>query len=128
MIESVPDCSGNILSLCIFILKLTSRFELSNEIRGIECMKKFFTALPVICFLLIFFMLMYLSQGWEMAFFDYLFEISLFTPIFINVLGVISAFFSLKGTTRKVLVLINSLMIVSFGILSFVAIFGFQEP
>ncbi|RDW20208.1 hypothetical protein CWR48_05755 [Oceanobacillus arenosus] len=91
-------------------------------------MKKFFAILSVICFLLTFFMLMYLSQGWEIAFVDFLFGISLFTPIFINILGVISASFCAKGTTRKVLVLINSLMLIYFGVLSFVAIFGFQEP
>ena len=91
-------------------------------------MKKIFTVLSAICFLLTFFMLMYLTQGWEIGFFDYLFGISLFTPIFINVLGVISAVFSVKGTTRKILVLINSLMIICFAVLSFIAIYGFQEP
>ncbi|KLV14753.1 hypothetical protein ABW02_25890 [Niallia circulans] len=91
-------------------------------------MKKLFAVLSVSCFLFTLIMLMHLSQGWEIGFFDYLFGISLFTPILINVFGVISAFFSAKGTTRKTLVLINSLMINCFGILSFVAIYGFQEP
>lgn len=91
-------------------------------------MKKFLAVLSVTCILFTFLMLMHLSQGWEIAFFDYLFGISLFTPIFINGLGVICAFFSAKGSTRNILVLLNSLLIIIFGVLSFVAIFGFQEP
>jgi len=73
-------------------------------------------------------MIIFLSQGWEIGLFDYLIGISLFTPILINVLGVIRAFFSAKGTTRNILLIINSLMIICFGFLSFLAIFGFQEP
>ncbi|MBP2079697.1 hypothetical protein [Oceanobacillus polygoni] len=91
-------------------------------------MKKFYTALSIICFSYSFLMLMYLSTGWKIAFVEYLFEMSLFTPIFLNVLGIISACVSTKGTTRKTLVIINSLMIIYFGVLSFIALFGFQDP
>lgn len=94
----------------------------------IDCMKKVFTVLSVFCFLLTLFMLFSLSQDWKIGFIDYLFGISIFTPIIINILGVILSIFSTKGATRIILVMINSLMLICFGVLAFVAMFGFQEP
>lgn len=73
-------------------------------------------------------MVMYLSQNWEIVFIEYLYGVSLFTPIFLNVLSIVSAYLSVNGATRKVLVYLNFLMIIYFGILSFIGLYGFQEP
>lgn len=73
-------------------------------------------------------MLLYLFQDWKIPFIEYVYKISIASPIFVSVLGVISASLSIKGITRKTLVLINSIILIYFGVLYFIAIYGFQEP
>lgn len=73
-------------------------------------------------------MAMYLFQNWNVFLFEYLYDLSVFTPIFFALLGFICAWFSLRGTNRIVLVILNLLMLVFFAIFTFVAIFGFQNP
>ncbi len=91
-------------------------------------MKKILFGLSIIFLSFSFFMVMYLSQNWEIVFIEYLYGVSLFTPIFLNVLSIVSAYLSVNGATRKVLVYLNFLMIIYFGILSFIGLYGFQEP
>ena len=73
-------------------------------------------------------MMMYLGVGWNIAVVEYLYRVSIFTPLFLNVLGLVSAYFSTKGTTRKTLIFINSMLIIYFGIFYFIASVGFKEP
>jgi hypothetical protein len=91
-------------------------------------MRKFLTGLSIICFSISFLMLLYLFQDWKIPFVEYVYKISMAIPIFVSVLGVISACLSVKGITRKTLVLINSLILIYFGVLYFIAVYGFQEP
>lgn len=91
-------------------------------------MKKMFTGLSIALFALSFFMIIYLFLDWELVFFERLYEINMFTPLLMSILGVISACLSLKGTARKILILLNSLLFIYFGLLSLIALFGFQEP
>ncbi|MCM3742368.1 hypothetical protein M3210_19320 [Oceanobacillus luteolus] len=91
-------------------------------------MKKFFAMLSIIFFSITLIMMMSLYQAKTVAFVDYLFDISVFTPIFFNVLGIVSACFSPKGTTRKTLIFINGLMMIYFAIFIWIGIYGFQEP
>ena len=91
-------------------------------------MRKLLTGLSIICFSISFFMLLYLFQDWKIPFIEYVYKISIASPIFVSVLGVISASLSIKGITRKTLVLINSIILIYFGVLYFIAIYGFQEP
>ncbi len=73
-------------------------------------------------------MTIYLFLDWKLAFFERLYEINMFTPLLMSLLGVISACLSFKGTTRKILILMNSLLLIYFGLLSLIGLFGFQEP
>lgn len=73
-------------------------------------------------------MIFSLSQDWNITFVDYLYGISMFTPIFLNIISIVSACLSVKGTIRKTLVFLNSLMIIYYGIFCFIALYGFQEP
>ncbi|SER19769.1 hypothetical protein SAMN04487944_101604 [Gracilibacillus ureilyticus] len=82
----------------------------------------------MICFLFSLFMFMAIFQNWNIAFVEYLYEISLFIPLFAGVLGVISACFSVKGLERIALLSLNALMVIYLGGFSFVAIYGFQDP
>ncbi|GAA0293615.1 hypothetical protein GGQ92_000036 [Gracilibacillus halotolerans] len=91
-------------------------------------MRKFFSVVSTSFFLFSFFMIMHMSVGWNIAFIEYLYRVSIFTPLILNVLGLLSAYFSTKGTTRKTLFFINSMLIIYFGILIFIASVGFQEP
>ncbi|WP_139180279.1 hypothetical protein [Gracilibacillus ureilyticus] len=91
-------------------------------------MRRFFSGVSVICFLFSLFMFMAIFQNWNIAFVEYLYEISLFIPLFAGVLGVISACFSVKGLERIALLSLNALMVIYLGGFSFVAIYGFQDP
>ena len=64
-------------------------------------MKKFFAMLSVVFFSITLIMMMSLYQAKTIAFVDYLFDISVFTPIFFNVLGIVSACFSPKRNNQK---------------------------
>lgn len=77
-------------------------------------------------FLLAFLMLVYISQDWNNIFFEFLYE-SMYTPIVLGLLGMISAFLGMKGT-RVILIFSNFLILIVFGIAYFVSIFGFKEP
>lgn len=91
-------------------------------------MKKFFTALSIICLSFNFFLAVYLSQGWKITFVEYVYELSILTPVLISALGVISGIFSLKGTTRVLLICLNFSLLVFFGIMVLIGVYGFQEP
>lgn len=87
--------------------------------------EKTFTALSIIFFILSFVLVMGLYQERPFALVEYFYGINLLTPIFFNGFGLISAFFSAKGTTRKTLMFIHSLTIVYFGVFVLIAFFGF---
>jgi len=90
-------------------------------------LKKFFAVLSVGFFLFSLLMITSLSQNWDITFVEYLFQVSIFTPLFFNILGILCAFFSLKGATRNTLILINSLLMIYCGIFYLIALFDFQE-
>ncbi|MBM7678699.1 hypothetical protein [Gracilibacillus alcaliphilus] len=91
-------------------------------------MKNFFTSLSVISIILVCLMMMYSSQDWNNGLFAYLFDISMYAPLFISVIGMISACFLSEGGTRKALVTVNSLLFIIVGLLYLVASIGFLEP
>jgi len=82
---------------------------------------KFFTGLSFFCF-----MLNFLMFGFD--FFDFLYDIGIFTPLIIGVLGIISAFFGIKGNIRMILILFNSFLSIVFLYALLMGIFGFQQP
>jgi hypothetical protein len=102
---------------------------MENNLDGGDKLKeKFFTGLSAFCLVLAFLLFNYDSTTWYGKFFDFLYDISIFTPLIIGVLGIISAFLGVKGAIRIILILLNlfSLMVFLFVIL--MALFGFQEP
>lgn len=91
-------------------------------------MKKPFTVISITFFASSFLMLFYLFQSWHIAFIDYLYKVSIFTPLIMNVISLIFASLGVKGMTRKTIIYLNILVLVVFGMFYLFAIFGFQEP
>lgn len=90
--------------------------------------EKFFTGLSIFCLVLTFLLFNYDSTKWYGKFFDFLYDTSIFTPLIIGLLGIISAFLGIKGTIRMILILLNSLSLIVFLFVILIAIFGFKEP
>lgn len=91
-------------------------------------MQKLFTSVSIVCFLFAFFMFWYLFLNISIPFIDHLYNISIFTPVIISILGGISAFFGLKGFPRKTLLVMHVSLIILLSFFIFIAMFGFQEP
>ncbi|WP_152657523.1 hypothetical protein [Oceanobacillus sp. CFH 90083] len=91
-------------------------------------MRRINIGISTVCFLFTFLMAMHLFQNWNVSLFEYLYDVSIFTPIFFALLGSICAWFSVRGTNRNILIILNLLMLFFFAIFTFIAIFGFQNP
>ena len=90
--------------------------------------EKCFTGLPVFCLVLTYLMLMWDTTKWYSDFIDFLYNKSIFTPIIIGILGVISAFIGIKGIIRTMLILLNLIALGAITFVVLIAIFGFQQP
>jgi len=91
-------------------------------------MKKSFTVISITFFACSFMMLFYLFQSWHIVFTDYLYKISIFTPLIMNVISVIFASLGVKGMTQKTIIYFNILVLVVFGMFYLFFMFGFQAP
>ena len=90
--------------------------------------EKFFTGLSTFFIIVNFTLFNYDSTKWYGKLFDSLYDKSVFTPLFIGLLGIISAFLGIKGTIRTALILLNLLSLIVFLFVLLIAIYGFQEP
>ena len=90
--------------------------------------EKFFTGLSIFFLVLTYLMLRWDTTTWYGDFIEFLYNISIFTPIIIGILGVISAFIGIKGIIRTILILLNVIALVAFIVVLLIAIFGFQQP
>ncbi|KOS69048.1 hypothetical protein AEA09_11155 [Lysinibacillus contaminans] len=90
--------------------------------------QKFFTGLSVACLVLTFLIFGYDSTKWYGKFIDFLFDISIFTPLIIGALGILSAFLGIKGTIRMILILVNSFFLIVFLCAILLGILGFHRP
>lgn len=90
--------------------------------------EKIFTGLSAVCLVLAFLLFNFDATTWYGKFIDFLYDISIFTPLIIGVLGIISAFLGMKGPIRVILILLNSFSLLVFLFVISMAIFGFQEP
>lgn len=91
-------------------------------------MRKIFTLLSITFFTYSFLMLFYLFQSWSIAFIDYLYKISIFTPLMMNMISVLFASLGVKGMTQKTIIYLNILILVVFGMFYLFAMYGFQDP
>lgn len=91
-------------------------------------MKKLLMALSITFFASSFLMFFYLFQNIPIALIDKLYDLSMFTPFFMNFISMIFASFGAKGMTRKTIIYLNILVLFVFGIFYLFALVGFQEP
>jgi len=86
----------------------------------------FFSTLSILCLLLAFLMFGYDSTRWYGGFFRFLYEISMFMPFILGVVGIVSALLGIKGDYRLILVILHSLLLLLFLGIYIKAIYGFS--
>lgn len=59
---------------------------------------------------------------------DFFLNVSPYLPVAFVVLGLVFAFFSIKGLVRMTLLLLNSLSLLLLILIVYAGIFGFREP
>jgi len=90
--------------------------------------RNIFSTISILSFIITFFMLGYDSTKWYGSFFNFLYDISIFTPFALGGLGIISAFFGIKGDIRIVLIVLNAFLLLIFLGAYLIGVFGFQHP
>ncbi|MFJ5565388.1 hypothetical protein [Lysinibacillus xylanilyticus] len=90
--------------------------------------RNIFSTISILSFIITFFMLGYDSTKWYGSFFNFLYDISIFTPFALGGLGIISAFLGIKGDIRMVLIVLNAFLLFIFLGAYLIGIFGFQNP
>lgn len=93
-------------------------FVLKNEGKGSA---KFFSLCAGVLFIL------NIAPIWNFTFFVYLLAISSLFPFIFGIVGLVFAWFGVKGGTRGFLMLGNSLAILIYLFVYMMGIFGFQE-
>ncbi|MCL1697827.1 MULTISPECIES: hypothetical protein [unclassified Lysinibacillus] len=87
--------------------------------------RNLFSTISIISFLITFLMFGYDTSKWYGIFFNFLCELSIFTPFVLGGLGIISAIFGLKGDIRMVLIVLNAFLMILFLGAYLMGIFGF---
>ncbi|WP_332645882.1 hypothetical protein [Lysinibacillus sp. 54212] len=90
--------------------------------------EKIFTGLSIFCLVLAWLFFNHDSTKWYGKFFDFLLVKSIFTPLLIGALGIISASLGNKGIIRMLLILLNSIFLIVFLFTLLIGVLGFQRP
>ncbi|KOP79445.1 hypothetical protein AMS59_06735 [Lysinibacillus sp. FJAT-14745] len=90
--------------------------------------RNIFSAISILSLIITFFMFGYDSTKWYGSFFNFLYDLSIFTPFVLGGLGIISAIFGIKGDIRMVLIVLNVFVMIFFLGAYLMGIFGFQNP
>ncbi|MFJ8460792.1 hypothetical protein ACIQ57_16845 [Lysinibacillus xylanilyticus] len=70
--------------------------------------RNIFSTVSILLLMITFLMFGYDSTKWYGGFFNYLYDISIFTPLILGGLGIISASFGIKGDIRMVLIVLHA--------------------
>ncbi|MBB5144900.1 hypothetical protein HNQ35_000089 [Cerasibacillus quisquiliarum] len=91
-------------------------------------LRKLLTFISITFLILLFLMLSYSSSSWYSSFFDSLWEINAFFPLFFGIISILSAFWGIKGSIRLTLILLNTFILIMFFIAFLMGYYGFKEP
>ncbi|MEB2281321.1 hypothetical protein LAV73_15155 [Lysinibacillus xylanilyticus] len=90
--------------------------------------RNIFSAISIFSLMITLFMFGYDSSKWYGSFFNFLYDLSIFTPIVLGGLGIISAILGIKGDIRIVLIVLNTFLMFLFLGAYLIGIYGFQNP
>ncbi|TQR29064.1 hypothetical protein C7Y47_18435 [Lysinibacillus sphaericus] len=90
--------------------------------------RNIFSTISIFSLMITFFMFGYDSSKWYGSFFNFLYDLSIFTPFMLGGLGIISAILGIKGDIRIVLIVLNAFLMFLFLGAYLIGIYGFQNP